>query len=169
MTRKNITITMVMGVVLIGLAAGTFLLYTDNKNDQAEIKQELSSSKAVKKESKPAPKNVATSNAPAEGGTYQAYNPENLSNAGDRERILFFHAPWCPQCRKLDADINAKGAPEGIAIYKIDYDSNQSLRTKYGVTQQTTVVHVDAEGNKIKSFLPYSDPSLENALNGLGL
>ena len=75
-------------------------------------------------------------------------------------KLLFFHASWCPQCRALDADIKEKGVPEGVTLIKVDYDSNQQLRRKYGVTIQTTVVRVDDDGNLVEKFVTYDNPSL---------
>lgn len=74
--------------------------------------------------------------------------------------LLFFYAPWCPQCRALESDIKAKGVPEGATIIKVDYDSNQKLRQEYGVTIQTTVVKVDKDGELVGKFVAYDDPSL---------
>ena len=74
--------------------------------------------------------------------------------------LLFFHAPWCPQCRALETDIKKEGVPEGVTIIKVDYDSNQKLRQEYGITIQTTVVRVDEDGKLIEKFVAYDDPSL---------
>jgi thioredoxin-like negative regulator of GroEL len=74
--------------------------------------------------------------------------------------LLFFYAPWCPQCRVLESDIKAKGVPESVTIIKVDYDNNQTLRQKYGVTIQTTIVRVDKDGKLIEKFVAYEDPSL---------
>lgn len=74
--------------------------------------------------------------------------------------LLFFHAPWCPQCRALESDIKAKGIPEGVTIIKVDYDSNQTLRQEYGVTIQTTVVRVDKDGKLVEKFVAYDEPSM---------
>lgn len=82
-------------------------------------------------------------------------------------KLLFFYAPWCPQCRMLDADITARGVPDGTTIIKTDYDSNQALRQKYGVTIQTTFVRVDDAGNALQKFVAYDDPTLAAALKGV--
>ena len=75
-------------------------------------------------------------------------------------KALFFHASWCPTCRKLDADLKAKGVPAGLTVIKVDYDSHTDLRQKYGVTIQTTVVFVDDRGQKISSTVLSGDPSV---------
>lgn len=101
-------------------------------------------------------------------GAYVEYSEAALADA-EGERVLFFHASWCPQCHALDDSIQANGVPDGVTILKVDYDSNQGLRQQYGVTQQTTVVALDADGNATAVYVPYSNPTLANALDGLGL
>ncbi|MEV8267460.1 thioredoxin family protein [Microbacterium sp. NPDC076911] len=101
-------------------------------------------------------------------GAYVEYSEAALASA-EGTPVLFFHATWCPQCRALDEDILASGVPDGITILKVDYDSNQELRQQYGVTQQTTLVELDSNGEALTTFIPYEDPSLDFALAGLGL
>ena len=75
-------------------------------------------------------------------------------------KVLFFHAGWCPQCRELDEDLQTAGAPDGLTVFKVDYDARTDLRQKYGVTLQTTVVFVDDRGELISSAVLYDDPSV---------
>ena len=78
--------------------------------------------------------------------------------------MLFFHASWCPQCRQLDEQLVAEGAPDGLTVFKVDYDSRTDLRQRYGVTLQTTVVFVDDRGEAISSSVLYDDPSIASLL-----
>lgn len=85
-----------------------------------------------------------------------------------RNENTFFHAPWCPQCRALEASIEATAIPAMVTIIKVDYDTNQSLRQQYGVTLQTTLVRVDDQGKLIKKLVAYDEPnfsSIEQLLN----
>lgn len=111
---------------------------------------------------------LPTPTTDAAPGSYVDYSAEALA-AATGERVLFFHAPWCPQCRALEADILAQGVPDGVTILKVDYDSNQALRQEYGVTIQTTVVLLDDQGAGAASFVAYDDPTLDSALTGLGI
>jgi thiol-disulfide isomerase/thioredoxin len=96
-----------------------------------------------------------------QSGQYLDYSPELVaSTPGDK--LLFFHAPWCSQCVALEKDIEANGVPDGATVFKVDYDSNQDLRQKYGVTIQTTMVEVDENGEKLDSYVPYEDPTLDS-------
>ncbi len=101
-------------------------------------------------------------------GEYVQYSEAALADAAGTP-VLFFHAPWCPQCRALDADIVARGVPAGVTILKVDYDTSQALRERYGVTLQTTVVAVDESGGATATFVPYDEPTLDSALAGLGI
>lgn len=87
-------------------------------------------------------------------GVYEPYDPKLLANAGTGKVILFFHAPWCPTCHALDADIRThlSDIPLGVTILETDYDAQTALKQKYGVTIQGTFVQVDQNGNQLKKW-----------------
>lgn len=93
------------------------------------------------------------------GTGYKTYSAEAVAQA-DGTKILFFHASWCSQCQLLDKDIKASKIPDGVSIFKVDYDTNQELRKQYGVTIQTTLVKLDASGKELKKFIAYDEPTL---------
>jgi thiol-disulfide isomerase/thioredoxin len=93
-------------------------------------------------------------------GSYVDYSDDAITRAEGRV-LLFFHAPWCPQCRSVESDILAEGVPAGVTIIKVDYDSRQDLRQRYGVTLQTTFVEVDADGTELQKHVAYDDPHLD--------
>jgi thiol-disulfide isomerase/thioredoxin len=97
----------------------------------------------------------------AQVGRYVDYSPELVASTPGT-KLLFFHAPWCSQCVALEDDIEAKGLPEGVTVFKVDYDSNQDLRQEYGVTIQTTIVEVDEDGNELDSYVAYEDPTFDS-------
>lgn len=99
-------------------------------------------------------------------GRYLNYGEEQVSKSLGT-RILFFHAPWCPQCRQLEADIKSGDIPSGVTIFKVDYDSHQDLRRKYGVTIQTTLVKLNENGSMDKKFVAYDKPTLQNVVENL--
>ncbi len=99
-------------------------------------------------------------------GSYVEYSDTAIANA-DGRILLFFHASWCPQCRSLESDILAQGVPSGVTIIKVDYDSNQDLRQKYGVTVQTTMVEVDNDGTSLQSFVVYDEPTLAAVVDAM--
>jgi len=57
--------------------------------------------------------------------------------------------------------------PDGVTIFKTDYDSNQALRQKYGVTIQTTLVKIDDDGKLVKKYVAYDEPTLESLTKNL--
>ena len=85
-------------------------------------------------------------------GTYEAYTADKLALANSGDVVLFFHASWCPTCRAADASIRSTGVPDGLAILKLDFDTQTELKKKYGVTVQHTFVQVDAHGNLLKKW-----------------
>lgn len=99
-----------------------------------------------------------TDAAPAQGA-YLDYE-DGAIEATPGPKALFFHATWCPKCRALDEDLRAQGAPDGLTVFKVDYDSRTDLRQRYGVTLQTTIVFVDDAGEKVSSVILYEDPSV---------
>lgn len=113
-------------------------------------------------------KQPAASSAVAQPpGSYQDYTEATFASAKGT-RLLFFHAPWCPQCRKLDESIKKTTLPDGLAIFKVDYDTQTTLRQQYGVTLQTTIVNVGQDGAAINKIVAYDEPSyatLQNAFN----
>lgn len=100
-------------------------------------------------------------NEPQSPGAYTAYSEQAVASTRGT-KLLFFHAPWCPQCRQIEASINKDGVPAGVTVFKIDYDSNQPLRQKYGVTIQTTFVKVDDKGEKLASYVAYQEPNFSS-------
>lgn len=111
--------------------------------------------------------NPGSETSEATAGKYVDYSEDLLTDQTIGTKILFFHAPWCPQCRELEANIKAGEIPSGVTIIKVDYDDNQSLRSRYGVTIQTTLVRIDSNGNLVKKYVAYDEPSLESLKENL--
>ena len=160
---KKVLLIIVSIVVVIG--AGVIYLLSNNK---AEAPEETVSQTTVQQEqAEPIANNNQSQAEPSkQAGEYLAFS-EQAFNSSTNQRILFFHAPWCPQCRDLDKDISANTVPAGVTIFKTDFDSSQDLKKKYGVTQQTTVVLVDSSGNLVKKFVAYDSPTLNSVINNL--
>lgn len=151
--KNKIVIFLILGLVVI--SAGAYLLIN---NQQKTNNDETTQTQT----------NVSEPAATPASGKYIDYSEDTLASANGT-KVLFFHAPWCPQCRQLDSDIKDGGIPQNTTILKVDYDSNQALRQKYGVTIQTTFVTVDENGNQIKKYTAYEKPTLDNVISNLGL
>lgn len=124
-----------------GSAAGTSLAGSADadRNDTPGDAQEL-----------PVKGDEATS-----AGAYMEYDADAVASAADEgTAVLFFHASWCPTCKALNDDIEAsrEDIPDGVTIFKTDYDTNTDLKQQYGVTYQHTLVQVDADGNMINKW-----------------
>jgi thioredoxin 1 len=91
-----------------------------------------------------------TSSAPSTTGGYVDYATyrQEPSRYAAGPVVLFFHAPWCPDCQRTDANLTADPAslPAGLTVVRVDFDSMTELRQTYGVTRQWTFVSIDAGG-----------------------
>ena len=75
--------------------------------------------------------------------------------ANGQKVALFFAANWCPSCRVLDGAINANlsSIPQNTLIVKVDYDTSDAMKQKYGVTTQHTTVLIDKDMSLISKKL----------------
>lgn len=101
---------------------------------------------------------------PLEANTSGYVDLNDVDFAAATNRVLFFHASWCPTCKSLDTDIRANESdiPSDLTIFKVDYDSFTDLKKQYVVTTQHTLVQVDADGNLIQKWL--GSPTLATLL-----
>lgn len=159
---KKVWILITAIVVVVGGAIAYVAL--SNGDDDMPFEQNTNSNQETVNETDGI---VDPQTEPNTSGQYIDYSADTVANT-DGRKWLFFHAPWCPQCRALEADIESRGVPEGLTIFKVDYDTSTDLKQKYGVTLQTTVVEIDDQGNEIEKFVAYDDPSLGAVLDALG-
>lgn len=157
--NKKLLLTILVIVIVIGSAMAYVLMKKDSTPESQPTATTDTEKKDLPETSQP------TSEASREG-SYVEYSEESFAKT-QGTRLLFFHAPWCPQCRALDGSIKESTLPSDLTIFKVDYDSNQTLRAKYGVTIQTTVVRVDEKGNKINSYVAYDEPTFESVKRAL--
>jgi len=143
---------LIIVVVIILVAIGGGFAYLMMQDDSGSNTVEVAETTVNETQS-------ATPAAPGQAGTYVDYQ-ESLIATTPGTKVLFFYASWCPQCRQLESDIKAGPLPDGTTIFKVDYDSNQALRQKYGVTLQTTLVKVDDQGKLIEKYVANDDPTL---------
>ena len=56
-------------------------------------------------------------------GAYQEYNKSAFDAASGLQRILYFHATWCPTCKQANADLlkNLNMLPVNVVVFKTDY------------------------------------------------
>ena len=98
-------------------------------------------------------------------GRYLDYSPALIAETGYNDTILFFYAPWCPECRAFDQSIATSTIPDGVQILKVDYDNSSKLRQQYQVTLQSTFVKVNTNGDRQSLWVGYEkDKSLNTIL-----
>lgn len=156
MNKKLLVVTV---LIVIAIGGGFAYLLTQDKSANNSVS-------APERDKQPKVTSPAEKQPTGAAGMYKEYS-EDVFAATSGTKILFFHASWCPQCRQLEADIKSGTIPDGVTIFKVDYDNSQKLRQKYGVTLQTTLVKVDDKGNEIKKFVAYDEPSLEALVRNL--
>jgi thioredoxin 1 len=145
-------------IVIIGLvvvAGGITYVSTREKDTAGD--QVVTNTASVSENTNIANTNTTTTPPPTStaAAQYIEYSEAALASAQAESNgytVLYFHANWCPICRVLDPDIQAKisSLPAGLTILKADYDKETALKKKYGVTYQHTFVQVDGQGNKLK-------------------
>lgn len=172
MNRKMYFLSLLAVVVVVLGCAALVVTMSSNSNDTSSTvkdapKDSITSDKPSTQAEPQEPKQAPT--AEAVKGSYVGYSEQTFTEASNQTRILFFHAPWCPQCRSLDESIKQQELPDNTVIFKVDYDTNQTLRQKYGVTLQTTLVRVDDKGEKVKSVVAYNNPIYSAVKGELGL
>lgn len=158
MNRKLLGI---VAIIIVAIGVGfAYLLSQDKTTESLKVTQ--------KQDAKPKPQTTSPAGErPVEtAGMYKEYGEAAIAETSGT-KILFFHASWCPQCRQLESDIKKGKIPDGVTIFKVDYDNSQKLRQKYGVTLQTTLVKVDDDGNEVKKFVAYDNPSLDALVRNL--
>jgi thiol-disulfide isomerase/thioredoxin len=82
---------------------------------------------------------------------YAAYSADKSKYSGSKV-VLYFTAPWCPSCQETNKNLDADGAPAGLTVVRVDYDSETDLKKQYGITVQHSFVQVDEDGNKQKAW-----------------
>lgn len=133
---------------------------TEDKSSQEEPSEEESmeeeASEEVMEDQSEEPAQEAVSEEVSEepvtlsSASYVAYTEGAEATMAGKQKAIFFHAKWCSTCRALDGEINSRLSelPGDTVVFKADFDSDTTLRQKYGVQLQHTVVFVDDSGNE---------------------
>lgn len=121
--------------------------------DDDQMMEDANTNEAMEDDSMMEETNDNTNSVSA-AGEYTPYSQVAFAEASDKKRVLFFYASWCPTCRPADADITAHAdqIPDGVVVFRTDYDSESALKSQYGVTYQHTFVQVDANGEIVKKW-----------------
>lgn len=153
---RTLLITGFIGAILI-IAAISAVLLQPQKSDQQE---QATTNKTVGNDMATV---TETKNTPP-SGRYIDYVESEAANKSYDTTILFFHAPWCIECRGFEMTLNDSAIPPGVQILKTDYDSSRELRKKHDVTIQSTFVRVDSDGKKQVSWVGYGKDKTVDAI-----
>ncbi|MGN6488211.1 MAG: TlpA family protein disulfide reductase [Devosia sp.] len=65
--------------------------------------------------------------------------------------VVFFYAAWCPNCRATVTELNARWdeVRPGLTLVIADYDKEQALKARFGITYQDTFVLLDEAGDAV--------------------
>lgn len=163
MMNKRVLILATLAVALLGGGAlalsnksntskQAITAQTPSEQEAMAMKKEQAEEAAMKKsENGEVMKKDGTPTAQTTG-SYSDYDQAKLANAVEGKVVLNFSAPWCPICREADKNFNASATPNGLTLLKVDYDSANELKKKYGVTYQHTFVQVDKDGTLLKKW-----------------
>ena len=169
--KLNIVITLVLVTTLIGLAVyGVNKYSVENKADtmMAEKISEnngeslpasedamMESEAMVESTDSMEPTEAMTDDSMmAESSGYVEYSESAYAEAEGKQRVLFFHASWCPTCKIANAELLDRLAdiPEDVVVFKVDYDTETELKDTYGVTYQHTFVLVDDDDQAVTKW-----------------
>lgn len=145
MNRKHIIITSIITTVVVGSVAGAVWLLRPQSPVGEPMTGHNTSQKTPAQSGDSKPQQSSGSQQPVNpnAGRYTDYiDGKNMEHAY-KKTILFFHAPWCGDCQAFDKVLREGTIPAGVQILKVDYDSRQDLRQKYGVAKQSTFVELD--------------------------
>ncbi len=87
-------------------------------------------------------------------GEYTDYTEAAFAAASGTKRVYFFHAKWCPTCQAANTAFNENLSeiPDNVVLFKTDYDTETTLKQRYGITYQHTFVQVDENGNELAKW-----------------
>lgn len=158
--KKHSTLFIILGIIAVVIASMLYVILQPQPAATPTVDSNETTQQPTNDTNTNEPADANTPELVQAAGVYEEYS-EAAFNQAEGRRIIFFYAPWCPQCRALDESILENTVPDGVAIFKIDYDSNQAMRQKYGVTIQTTLVEVGANGNEVRKYVAYDQPTFD--------
>ena len=133
------------------------------QDEDAAMQEEAASTSAAAMQQQSSAPAVAVS-ADAMVGATGVYTPYHDGVIGNGETsVLFFHATWCPTCKHANSALlqwyGAGAVP--LTVYKVDYDTQTALKSRYGITTQHTFVKIDGKGEVISRLQGPSDAELK--------
>lgn len=132
-------------LVLQGCDQKTQISHAQTKPATQKVSQETQT--AVIKENK----STTTTNAKFISYSEDVYN----TLLGQKPFALFFHAEWCHTCTTLEKEIKANldKFPQNTTILKVNFDTEEKLKIKYGIVSQSLITVLDKTGNVVDTLV----------------
>lgn len=150
MNKRVLAVVIIVSALIVGSIATAALMNLPVATDVSAPTPTPTPTVTVEVDDEPA----------AQPGAYVAYSAAVVPAASGRS-FLFFYADWCSQCRSIDAGILEQGVPDGVTIFKVNFDTEQALEQQYGVTMRTTFVEIDEGGTELQRFVAYDTPTFD--------
>ena len=139
--NKGIIIVLIVVVIL----GGGFFLYKSQQDAAMKAKEDA----AMEKSEDQMVKNSSS--------RYVEYSKAAYDQAGDKRRVLYFYANWCPICKVSNADFtaNPNKIPEDVVVLRVNYNDSDTdsqekdLAKKYAITYQHTFVQIGGQGKQV--------------------
>ncbi|PJA55387.1 hypothetical protein CO165_03825 [Candidatus Roizmanbacteria bacterium CG_4_9_14_3_um_filter_33_18] len=88
---------------------------------------------------------------------YKEYSEQNFrfSKAHGKTVLFFAATTWCSNCVALEKEIKERitEIPKDIIILKVDYDNDKTMKTKYAIIMQTSLILLDNNGKEINRWI----------------
>jgi len=147
-------VVIVVSLLVIAAGGASWYFFSNNSSQNPQDSMMVQESKVMTSD-KMMPKGEATGEGMVKDRSrYVDYSKQAFDAAGDKKRVYFFHAKWCPECKAANLAFNQNYdlIPEDVVIFKTDYDTETALKKQYGITYQHTYVWVDDTGKEIKKW-----------------
>lgn len=142
-------IILITATILIIMGGGVLVILSSSEDPLAQSATQQSS--GIDRATAQQTDQQATGNEEYIIPGYVEYDPVTVT-ATTGTRVIFFHASWCPICTALDKNILEEGVPEGLTIFKANYDTDKELRKRYGVSVVSSLVQIDDSENLVKKW-----------------
>lgn len=159
------TVTVALVIILL-IVAGVYAF--TQESDVADRTTASTTPSGTTQTSSTLKQSTAASPETTTKGRYQVYSEAAATERDYTTTIVFFYAPWCPECRAFKQTLSSTSLPTGVQILQADFDSSTSLKKKYGVTLQSSFVRINSSGDLEKKWSGYGkEKTLSNVLMNL--
>ena len=145
MNKKSVIALIVVSLLVVGTGITYAALRQDQQSannsammkkeaDEAKMKHDAESDKMAKENSD----STKNGDAMMTKGSFSDYAVAKLVNAEKGNVVLFFSASWCPTCKEANKNFNASTPPDDLTLLKVDYDSSNDLKKKYGIKKMSS-------------------------------